>query len=48
MKKELIKLIKPTYNKEEIYILTSDQWKEYQKLLKNREDGLIGYWVVNC
>ena len=46
--KELIKLIKPTYDKQEIYILTADQWKEYQKLLKNREDGLIGYWIVNC
>jgi len=46
--KGLIKLIKPTYDKKEIYILTSDQWKEYQRLLKNREDGLIGYWVVNC
>jgi len=46
--KGLIKLIKPTYDKQEIYILTSAQWKEYQRLLKNREDGLIGYWVVNC
>ncbi len=46
--KGLIKLIKPTYDKQEIYILTSDQWKEYQRLLKNREDGLIGYWIVNC
>ncbi len=44
VKKGLIKLIKPTYNKEEIHILTSDQWEEYQRLLKNREDGLIG-WV---
>ncbi len=43
--KGLIELIKPTYNKEESYILTGDQWEEYQKLLKNREDGLIGYWV---
>jgi len=43
--KGLIKLINPTYNQEEIYILTSDQWKEYQRLLKNRNDGLIGYWV---
>ncbi len=41
--KELIKLINPTYDKEEIYIITDDQWKEYQRL-KNRGDGLIG-WV---
>ncbi len=40
--KGLIKLIKPTYDKQEIYILTGAQWKEYQKL-KNREDGLIGH-----
>ena len=44
VKKGLIKLIKPTYNKEEIHILTSDQWEEYQRLLKNKKDGLIG-WV---
>ena len=41
--KGVIKLINPTYDKNEIYILTGDQWKEYQKLLKNREEGLIGY-----
>ena len=46
--KGLIKLIKPTYDKQKIYIVTSAQWKEYQRLLKNKEDGLIGYWVVNC
>ncbi len=46
--KGLIKLIKPTYDKQKIYIVTSDQWKEYQRLLKNREDGLIGYWIGNC
>ncbi len=46
--KGLIKLIKPTYDKQRIYIVTSDQWKEYQRLLKNREDGLIGYWIGNC
>ena len=43
--KELIELINPTYDKQEIYIITDNQWKEYQRLLKNREDGLIGYWV---
>ncbi|MGD2247807.1 MAG: hypothetical protein PVF58_05325 [Candidatus Methanofastidiosia archaeon] len=37
----LIKLIKPTYDKSEIYILTESQWKEYQKL-KKRDDRLIG------
>ena len=41
--KGVIKLINPTYDKKEIYIVTGDQWKEYQRLLKNREDGLIGY-----
>ena len=40
--KELVKLIKPTYDKKEIYIMTNDQWKEYQRL-KNRDNGLIGY-----
>ena len=40
--KELVKQIKPTYDKKEIYILTNDQRKEYQRL-KNKDDGLIGY-----
>ena len=40
--KELVKLIRPTYDKKEIYILTGDQWKEYQRL-KNKDDRLIGY-----
>ncbi len=39
--KGLIKLIKPTYDKKEIYILTEEQWKEYQKL-KRRDERLIG------
>lgn len=39
--KGLVKLIKPTYEKREIYILTDEQWKEFQKL-KKREDRLIG------
>ncbi len=39
--KGLIKLIKPTYDKKEIYILTEEQWKEYQKL-KKRDERLIG------
>lgn len=37
----LIKLLKPTYDKKEIYIVTDDEWKEYQKL-KKRDDRLIG------
>lgn len=37
----LVKLIKPTYDKKELYILTDEQWKEYQKL-KKRDDRLIG------
>ncbi|KYK34575.1 MAG: hypothetical protein HXS48_23100 [Theionarchaea archaeon] len=40
--KGLIKLIKPTYNKREIYIVTDVQWKEYQKL-KEKDERLIGY-----
>ena len=40
--KGLINVSSPTYHKKEIYILTEEQWKEYQRL-KNRGDGLIGY-----
>ncbi|MBU7018888.1 MAG: hypothetical protein HXS44_15370 [Theionarchaea archaeon] len=36
-----VKMIKPTYEKSEIYLLTSDEWKEYQKL-KKRDERLIG------
>ncbi len=39
--KGLVKLIKPTYDKKEIYIMTDVQWKEYQKL-KKRDERLIG------
>jgi hypothetical protein len=39
--KELVKLIKPTYDKKEIYIMTDAEWKEYQKL-KERDERLIG------
>ncbi len=42
--KGLINLINPTYDKREIYILTDNQWKEYQRL-KDKDDGLIGYWI---
>ncbi|MBU7017344.1 MAG: hypothetical protein HXS44_07525 [Theionarchaea archaeon] len=41
VEKGLIKLIKPTYDKKEIYILTDVEWKEYQKL-KKRDERLIG------
>lgn len=41
VEKGLVKLIKPTYDKKEIYILTETQWKEYQNL-KKRDDRLIG------
>ncbi|KYK36512.1 MAG: hypothetical protein HXS48_04775 [Theionarchaea archaeon] len=37
----LVKLIKPTYDKKEIYILTDTEYKEYQKL-KKRDERLIG------
>ena len=37
----LVKFIKPTYDKKEIYLLTDEEWKEYQKL-KKRDDRLIG------
>jgi len=39
--KGLVTLEKPTYQKKEIYILTDDQWNEYQDL-KKREDWLVG------
>ncbi len=39
--KGLIKLIRPTYDKTEIYILTDAEWNEYQKL-KKRDERLIG------
>ena len=37
----LIKLIRPTYDKKELYLLTHEEWEEYQKL-KKKEPGLIG------
>ena len=40
IQKGLVKLIKPTYDKKEIYILTDEQWKEYQTL-KERDENLI-------
>ena len=39
--KGLIKLIKPTYEKSEIHLITDAEWKEYQKL-KKRDERLIG------
>jgi hypothetical protein len=38
-----VKLVKPTYEKKEIYIVTEKEWEEYQKL-KRRDPGLIGPW----
>ena len=37
----LVKLIRPTYDKKELYFLTHEEWDEYQKL-KSKEPGLIG------
>jgi predicted transcriptional regulator len=37
---EKVKLIKPTYDKTELYILTGAQWKEYQTL-KEKDRKLI-------
>ena len=42
--KKVANLINPKYDKKEIYILTENQWKEYQRL-KDRDNGLIGYWI---
>jgi hypothetical protein len=39
--KGLVKLIKPTYEKKEIYLLTHEEWDEYQKL-KEKDSRLIG------
>ena len=36
-----VKLIRPTYEKKEIYLVTSEEWEEYQKL-KKRDERLIG------
>lgn len=36
-----VKLVKPTYDKKGLYILTETQWKEYQRL-KKRDERLIG------
>ena len=43
--KGVVKLIRPTYDKEEIYIATDDEWKEYQKL-KEKDETLIGYGFI--
>jgi hypothetical protein len=37
----LVKLIRPTYDKKEIYLLTDEEWDEYQKL-KKKDSRLIG------
>jgi hypothetical protein len=36
-----VKLVKPTYEKKEIYIVTEKEWEEYQRL-KRRDPRLIG------
>ena len=41
VEKGLIKLIRPTYKKSEIRLITDAEWKEYQKL-KKKEERLIG------
>ena len=37
----LVKLIRPTYDKKELYLLTHEEWDEYQKL-KKKNSRLIG------
>ena len=41
VEKGLVKLIKPTYEKQQIYLMTGEEWQEYQRL-KNRDKRLIG------
>ncbi|KYK32400.1 MAG: hypothetical protein HXS48_26775 [Theionarchaea archaeon] len=43
--KGLVKLIKPIYEKREIYTVTGNEWKEYQKL-KEKDERLIGYGFI--
>ncbi len=40
--KGLVKLIDPVYHKKGIHLLTEEQWKEYQRLKRNKERNLIG------
>lgn len=42
--KGLVNLINPKKGRKETYILTENQWKEYQRL-KDKGEGLIGYWI---
>jgi len=42
VEKGLVTLVDPTYDKERLYILTEEEWKDYQDL-KEREDKLMGY-----
>jgi hypothetical protein len=39
----LVNLVRPTYDKNEIYIITRDEWEEYQRL-KKKDHRLIGYY----
>ena len=41
VEKGLIRLIRPIYEKNKIYLLTDAEWEEYQKL-KKRDERLIG------
>ena len=41
VEKGLIKLIKPIYEKDKIFLVTSEEWEEYQKL-KKWDERLIG------
>ena len=40
--KNLVTLTNATYYDKDVYILTEDQWKEYKRLKKNKEEDLIG------
>ena len=40
--KNLVTLTDSAYHQKDVYILTEDQWKEYKRLKKNKEECLIG------
>ena len=40
VRREKVRLIKPTYDKHELYILTGEQWEEYREL-KEKEKRLL-------
>lgn len=45
MENGLIDLEKPKYDRNEIYIITSKQWEEYQRL-KKKDPRLIGFTLT--